>query len=271
MKIGPIQFIAIGFENPDFRGQILEELDAVRGKGLIRLIDLLFLAKGSDGNITIITDSDFGEADLTDYGHSLRTLAGLNGSIGGTGNVNAGASAYGISPADVESVLIQMEPGTAAAMVLFEHCWAGELAEAVRDARGSLLAQGMLTRDAVLMIGAEMSAIAEAEATIAAAEAIKGAAVLDTLAFMDAAEAAQVLMADELVTTSIAAETLRTLIAAGVVDDSELEPAIVSLVEAGLVTPDAVAAAIARADAALTAVEAAFAAQTSEDSFMGML
>ncbi len=270
MKIGPIQFISIGFENRDFRSQILEELDALRGKGLIRLIDLLFVAKGRDGNITIMTDSDFEEADLTDYGDSLRTLAGLNGSNGGTGNVNAAPSAYGISPADVESVLIKMEPGTAAAMVLFEHSWAGGLAEAVRDAGGFLLAQGMLTRDAVMMIGAEMSAIAEAEATIAAAEAIKGATVLDTLAFVDAAEAAQALMADE-VTTSIAAETLRTLIAAGVVDDGELEPALVALVEAGLLSPNVVADAIARADAALSAVEEAFAAQTPEGSFLGML
>jgi uncharacterized membrane protein len=269
MKIGPIQFIAIGFENPDFRGQILEELDAVRGKGLIRLIDLLFVAKGRDGNVTIITDSDFDEADLSDYGDSLRTLAGLNGSNGGAGNVNAAPSAYGISPADVKSVLMQMEPGTAAAMVLFEHSWAGGLAEAVRDAGGSLLAQGMLTRDAVMMIGTEMSAIAEAEATIAAAEAVKGAAVLDTLAFVDAAEEAQALMADEAVTTSIAAETLRTLMAVGVVDDSELEPAVLSLVEAGLLSPDIVADAIVRADAAIAAVEDAFAAQTPEDSVMG--
>ena len=257
MKIGPIQFIAIGFENPNFRGQILAELDAVRGKGLIRLIDLLFVAKGRDGNITIMTDSDFDEADLTDYGDSLRTLTGLNGSNGGTGNVKAAPSAYGISPADVESVLMQLEPGTAAAMVLFEHSWAGGLAEAVRNAGGSLLAQGMLTWDAVMMIGAEVSAIAEAELTIAAAEAIKGAAVLDTLAFVDAAEEAQALMADEAVTTAIAAETLRTLMAVGVVDDSELEPAILSLVDAGLLAPNAVANAITRADAAMADFEAA--------------
>jgi hypothetical protein len=271
MKIGPIQFVALGFENPDFRGQILEELDAVRGKGLIRLIDLLFVLKDANGNAVGMTDSDFDDADLTNYGSTLKTLAGLNGSARGAAEVTATESAYGLNATDVTAVVAEMAPGTATALVLFEHVWAGGLAEAVRDAGGHLLSQGMLTRDAVLMIGAEVAAIAEAEYTIAAAEAVKGAAVLDTLAFTEAAEEAQALMADDTVTTSIAAESLRTLIAAGVVDDSELEAAILALVEADLLAPEAVAAALDKAEAALDAVEIAFASQELNESVSGML
>lgn len=271
MKIGPIQFVAIGFENPDFRGQILEELDAVRGKGLIRLVDLLFVSKDNVGNVIVMKDTDFSEADLTDYGETLQKLAGLDGNAHGSVDVNAAASAYGLTAADVEAVLMQMPPNTATALVLFEHVWAGGLAEAVRDAGGHLLSQGMLTRDAVLMIGEEVAAIAEAEYTIAAAEAVKGAAVLDTLAFAEAEAEAEALMADEAAITTIAAESLRTLIATGVVDDSELEPAIVALVEAGLLSPEMIAVALAHADAAIAAVESAFAEHDLDASVSGML
>jgi hypothetical protein len=271
MKIGPIQFVAIGFENPEFRGQILEELDTVRGKGLIRLIDVLFVSKDNVGNVVVLTDTDFDDADLTDYGETLQKLAGLEGSASEPTEVNAADSAYGLTVTDVEAVLMQMPPNTATAMVLFEHVWAGGLAEAVREAGGHLLSQGMLTREAVMMVGAEVAAIAEAEYTIAAAEAVRGAAVLDTLAFAEAEAEAQALMADVAVTTTIAAESLRTLMAAGVIDDSELEPAIVALVEAGLLSPEAVAVALANADAAIATVEEAFAEQALDPAVSGLL
>ena len=159
-----------------------------------------------------------------------------------------------------------MPPDTALALVLFEHRWAGGLAESIREAGGHLLAQGILTREAVLVVGSELAAIAEAEAVIATTEAIKGAAVLDALAFTEAAEEAEALMADELVTSSIAAETLRTLMAVGVVDDTEIETAITSLIEAGVLSPDLVANALDQADAAIAAIADTRAAQSAADA-----
>jgi hypothetical protein len=181
--------------------------------------------------------------------------------------VSTASSAYGIDPEAVRSIIAGLAPGQAVALVLFEHNWAGGLAEAVRNAGGFLMAQGILTRDAVLMVGSELAAIASAEQVIAATEALKGAAMLDALAFTDAAEEAQALMTDSVVTSSIAAETLRTLMGVGVVDDSEIETAILSLVEAGLVAPDLVAVAMDRADGAIAAVEDALAAQADAISY----
>lgn len=256
MKFGPLQLIAIGFDQPDFQGQILAELDAVRGRGVIRLIDLLFVSRNSAGEITLITDTDLGGG----YGTTLARLAGLNGT-GATAPTEAATSdsTYGINADDVRAMIDTMALDTAVALVLFEHNWAGGLAEAIQAAGGYLIAQGILTRDAMVMVGQELVAIAEAEQVIAATEAVKGAAVLDTLAFTEAAEAAQAMMADSIVTSSIAAETLQTLMAVGVVDDTEVETAILALVEAGLVDPDLVAAALDQADAEMAVVEAAFA------------
>ena len=50
MTVGPIQVIVFGFDRTDqFRGEVLEELASLRGRGLLRLIDLLVAVKESDG------------------------------------------------------------------------------------------------------------------------------------------------------------------------------------------------------------------------------
>lgn len=262
MHIGPLQLAAIAFENPTFKGEILAELDTVRGRGVIRLIDLLFVYRDETGQVTLMTDTDLDTVDLSEYGDVLGQLVGLEDShTPAEVDVSASDAASGFSPEEIRAVVDSMEPDSALALVLFEHRWAGGLAQAVRDAGGHLLAQGILTRDAVLMVGSELAAIAEAEAVIATTEAVKGAAVLDALAFTEAAEEAQALMADEMVTSSIAAETVRTLMAVGVVDDTEIETTILALVEAGLLSPDLVADALDQADAAIAAVEETIAAQ----------
>ncbi len=266
MNLGPLQLAAIAFENPDFQGHILAELDAVRGRGVIRLIDLLFIYRDAAGNITLMTDTDLDAVELSEYGAVLGPLAGLEDANHTPGEVSASDAATGLSPEDIRTLVDGLEPDSALALVLFEHRWAGGLAQAVRDAGGALVAQGMLTQDAVLMVGGELAAIAEAEQVMAAAEAVKGAAVLDTLAFTEAAEEAQALMADELVTSSIAAETVRTLMAVGVVDDGEIETALLALVESGLLSPELVADALDRTDAAIAAVEEAFAAEAMEEA-----
>jgi len=48
---GPIQLLVMVFDNPDFHGQISLELESIIEKGIIRLIDLLFLCKDRDGNV----------------------------------------------------------------------------------------------------------------------------------------------------------------------------------------------------------------------------
>jgi hypothetical protein len=290
MQIGPVQLVIVGFDNDDnFRGQIMRELDAVRGRRVIKLIDLLFIHKDDAGKVTVTTDSDATQAELTEYGVALRRLMGLevagaNGSDGGatsTASPTSGeqstaqpsaqqasapqsnghaaanhAGAFGVTPADVQAIVDQIPPGTAVAAALFEHVWAANLSEAIRSAGGHLLAQGILTRDAVLMIGQELEAIIEAEMTIEAADAIKGAALLDTLAFLEEteeikAEAAAVAVEeiDENLRTLIAAQTLRTLIVSGQIDDSEVVPAVTALISEGLLSREVVQQAL---DAAAT-------------------
>ena len=51
MTVGPIQVIVFGFDRTDqFRGEVLEELANLRGRGLLRLIDLMVAVKDPDGS-----------------------------------------------------------------------------------------------------------------------------------------------------------------------------------------------------------------------------
>jgi hypothetical protein len=76
--------------------------------------------------------------------------------------------------------------------VLFEHAWAARLAYTVREAGGRLLAHGILTREALSQAGAEVRVLAEAEAVMEVADAVRSVGLLDALAYAsDEATAAE--------------------------------------------------------------------------------
>lgn len=266
MVIGPVQIVVVAFDNDDnFRGQIRQELDAIRGRGVIKLIDLLFVRKTAAGELQALSDSDLTAEDEAVYGAALQRLLGQSGA--GPEAAPGSVGAYGFSASQVRAAIEALPNGTALGLMLFEHSWAAGFAAAIREAGGHLVTQGILTRDAVMLMGAELAAAAEAEAAIEAAQAIKGAALLDALAFtaeLEQAEQALVARMEAIaptLVTGVAAEALRTLTLAGLIDESEVEPAIAALVGAGLVDPGVVAEAVAATDAAEREVAELAAAQ----------
>ena len=64
---GPIQLLVFVFENPDFNGQIRLELDSVIEKGIVRLIDLLFLWKDRDGSVVSMAATELDEKERIDF------------------------------------------------------------------------------------------------------------------------------------------------------------------------------------------------------------
>ena len=141
-------------------------------------------------------------------------------------------------------------------MLLIEHQWALELKGAVRGASGVPIVQGFLTPEAVFMVGAELRAVAEAEDTIALAQAIGGAAVLSALATVEAAEMVQ---------QAAAAETARVLIAAGLIEEAAVHDVINTLVAADLIKQDALAEAQSAVDQANKELAETKAAQALTD------
>lgn len=223
---GPLQVITVGFgPNADFQGRILNEVDRLEGRGILRLLDMLFVAKHEDGTVQrlVIGDDE-------DFGVLLAGILPFDGTGPAETTVGDGS---GFDPADAWALAESLAPGTAMAFLLIEHGWAQRLFDAIADTGGVLLAEGFMTPDAGLLIGAEVAAMEEAAQTIAAAQAAEADAML--LALTAQAQAAEVIAASEAIGNAAAAAAVRALITAGLVEEAAAHEAVEALITAGLI------------------------------------
>ncbi len=167
---GPIQLTVVAFDNDEVIGGLLDELDRVREFGIIRLIDFLFVAKDTDGNISALEVSDLDMEEMVEFGAVVGGLIGLGaaGVEGAEVGAVAGALAvaendFGLTAEEVREVADRIPRGSSGVLVLFEHTWALRLKEYVVNAGGVLIAQGLLHPSALVEVGAELAAAVEAE------------------------------------------------------------------------------------------------------------
>lgn len=216
---GPLQVIAISFDaGSDFHGRVMAEVDRLQGRGVLRLLDLLFVAKRQDGTIerTVIGDDDFG------------ALLSRIVPLGGAGLVEpAEDGSSGFDPTDAVALAHSLPPGTALAFLLIEHGWAQPLFDAITETRGELVGEGFLTAEAGLMVGAEVAAMEEAVEVIAAAQAAEADATLR--AIEAETRAADAIAASEAIRAAAAADALRALIRAGLLEEEATHEAIDAL------------------------------------------
>lgn len=263
MTVGPIQVIVFGFDRTDqFRGEVVEELSRLRGRGLIRLIDLFLAIKEADGSITAAEMNDLSEQESVEFGRVLAKMLGVSGIEGRDvaaaaieRTLSAAASSVGLDYQGLQQTVANLEPGKAFAVLMFEHTWAIPLASAIRRAGGVPLAQGFVTPEALVMVGEELNAIVEAEAMIEVSEIVKGAAILDTLATLQEAEA---------IKTAIAADVVRTLVVAELIEEAAVDEAIETLAAVGLLEANLLEAA-KQAEAEQAAEGEAYFAETAQE------
>ena len=142
MPIGPVQLLVVSFEEPEFRGEIIEEFRRLRDSDVIRLIDALVVQKDLDGNLAAVQWSDLSIEESEEFGATVGALLGLGmaGDAGMAAGVIAGAEAgadgHVIDESQVWNVADTIEPGGAAAIALIEHLWAGPLRDAIARAGG---------------------------------------------------------------------------------------------------------------------------------------
>lgn len=235
--IGPLQLLVVGF-GPDaqFQGMILDELERLTARGLIRVIDLRFISKGDDGTLDEIELTGLDDQEASEFGAVIDRLIGIGASSGSDPAAigDTVGRSLGIGPDELAALSDEIRPGESVGFLLFEHTWASELKAAITSTGGFPIAQGLLTREALLMVGAEVQAIAEAEATIELADAISGAAMLDAMITVAAAEdvkaaaaieCVQALMAAGLIIDAAATEVLEVLLAAELIEAAAIDVA----------------------------------------------
>ena len=122
--MGPIDYVVVEWPGRQPNGEALPHLVDLVDRGLIRIIDLAFVTKDEDGNVAGLNLAELGEvAELS---------------------VFEGASSGLIGEDDVSSTAEILEPGTSAAVLVYENAWAAPFATAVRRSGGQLVASGRI-------------------------------------------------------------------------------------------------------------------------------
>ncbi|HEV7753468.1 MAG TPA: hypothetical protein VGO71_18095 [Baekduia sp.] len=160
MAIGPVQLIVLGFNQPDFHGEIIAELERLRESDTVRVIDALVVYKDAAGELEVEHLSNLSEAEAVELGSTVAALVGLGiaGEEGMAAGAEAGAEAAlgGIDvfgDADEWDVLAEIPNDTAAALLLLEHHWAVPLRDAVARAGGFRVSDGFISPVDLVAIG----------------------------------------------------------------------------------------------------------------------
>jgi len=161
MAIGPVQLIVLGFNHPNFHGEIISELERLRASDTVRVIDSLAVYKDKDGELEVEHLSNLSEQEAIELGSKIGALIGLG--IAGEEGAEAGAAA-GAQQAEAEGidvlggaeawdVLGDIPNDSAAALILLEHHWAVPLRDAIARAGGFRLSDGFISPLDLIGIG----------------------------------------------------------------------------------------------------------------------
>jgi uncharacterized membrane protein len=169
MAIGPVQLIVLGFEQPDFHGEIIAELERLRENDAVRVIDALAVHKDAGGEIEVMHLSNLSKEQAIELGSTVGALIGLG--IDGEDGMEAGAEAGAEATADgvdvftddeAWDVLAEISNDSAAALVLLEHQWAVPLRDAIARAGGFRISDGFISPLDLVDIGLVSSEEAQA-------------------------------------------------------------------------------------------------------------
>jgi uncharacterized membrane protein len=139
-EMGPVDYIVIEWPKEQPKGEVAPLIADLHERGIIRVLDVAFLVKDEDGSVAAVE-----VAEMADGGFA----------------VFEGASSGLLGDDDIEEAGSALEPGTSAAVLVWENRWAAPVAVAIRKSGGQLVASGRIPIQAIL---ATLDA-AEAEAT----------------------------------------------------------------------------------------------------------
>jgi uncharacterized membrane protein len=160
MAIGPVQLIVLGFNHPNFHGEVIAELERLHENGMVRVIDSIAVYKDADGDLEMEHLSNLTQDEAIELGSKIGALIGLG--IDGEEGMEAGAEAgaeqaaeEGINVFGGEEwdVLEDIPNDSAAALILLEHHWAVPLRDAIARAGGFRISDGFISPLDLVAIG----------------------------------------------------------------------------------------------------------------------
>ena len=131
MGLGPIEMIVVGFPENQFTGEIAPALADLVESGIVRVVDLVFIAKDDDGTVTAVELNELDSAISDAYVTLVEELDSL------------------IGEEDIEDFGEQLDAGSSIALLVVEHVWAKSFADAVANSGGVLLDSVRIPREVI--------------------------------------------------------------------------------------------------------------------------
>lgn len=127
-ELGPVDYLVVEFpaDRANFSGEMAAELSALVDRRLVRVLDLLFLRKNEDGSVEGFESHEFEDSEVGELRALENELALL------------------LAEEDVEAIGAAIEPGSVAAVLVYENSWAAPFGSAVRRSGGQLVASGRI-------------------------------------------------------------------------------------------------------------------------------
>jgi hypothetical protein len=133
-EFGPVDYLVVEFPagKSRFTGEMASTLSDLVDRGLVRVLDLVILRKEEDGSFDGFELSDLDDSEVGELRAFERDVAEL------------------LSEEDVVAIAAAMEPGSTAAVLVWENSWAAPFASSVRRAGGQLVATGRIPIQAII-------------------------------------------------------------------------------------------------------------------------
>jgi Family of unknown function (DUF6325) len=133
-ELGPVDYLVVGFpaDKADFSGAMASELKALVDSNTIRVLDLVMIMKDKDGSVEAAELRDADDSEIGELRALERDLAIL------------------LAEEDIDEIGASLEPGSAAAVLVWENTWAASFGSAVRKSGGELLANGRIPTQSLI-------------------------------------------------------------------------------------------------------------------------
>jgi hypothetical protein len=130
-EMGPVDYLLVQWPGRQPQGEVAPHLIDLVERGLIRVLDVAVIAKAEDGSVARL--------EISEVGGEVEEFAAFEGASSGL-----------LSDEDAAAAGSALEPGTSAALLIYENRWAAPFASAVRRSGGQLVASGRIPIQSIL-------------------------------------------------------------------------------------------------------------------------